>query len=113
MSRTDRVSARWAGVLLACALALGLAVGGGVIAVTQAVPPGSTSTDAPPRETQRPGPELIPARTDDGKQGFIRVDEMNRANPRELGTPEVVLNVYAEDGRTKIGVYTAAVTTVE
>lgn len=113
MTGTDRISTRRAGALLVGALALGLAVGGGVLAVTQGAAPSQSSSEAPPRETQQPGPELIPARTDDGKPGFIRVDEMNRANPRAQNSSKVVLNVYAEDGRTKVGQYTAGVTTVE
>ena len=52
-------------------------------------------------------PDLVEGETDDGEPGFMRAyDLANLPEPDSSG--DIVVNVYAKDGRTVIGHFTAA-----
>lgn len=127
------------------ALALGLALSGGLVAYASDTPASSPSASEKaaaaldksiPRPTERPAatekldigpwqpnkpaPDLVPGQTDDGKPGFLLTYDLANANPDEQETRrvddktiEIVLPVYAEDGVTKIGDFTAGTITEE
>jgi len=63
----------------------------------------------------KPAPDLVEGTTNDGKPGFLRTYDLANLDPTKQkveANGDLLIPVYAEDGRTIIGQWTAATVTL-